>query len=394
MVGLVWSEIGVSMKVFISYAKEDFEQAVKCYVRLSEDGFTPWMDAKNLLPGQNWEVEIERALSDANLVILLLSKSSVSKRGFVQREANDAVAKLRHKQPADIYVIPLLVEPCDVPSYIADRLQHIDLSAPDAWDRVRSSIRLAAKQQSIDLAEGVAIGPLRVFTEKIEDRWLAGPGHDIAIKFPRFEWSARPDVAKELSNLFVGRAYETLIKSRQKPWDQFPEYFPEGNAASATNGRWDDFCVVHATEKFVSLEYEVWWYGAGAVHPNMHIETFNFSCDERVHILSLEDFFRSDVDVLAHISRLCIDQLCREFWIREGERPDDDQMKWFGQGAGVSAANFGAFTVAADHFTFHFAPYQAGPFAAGRWRIDVPFYDLLDYLRPDGPHMLAKVIAD
>lgn len=126
----------MSLKVFISYAKEDRAQALTYFERLSEEGFSPWIDTKKLLPGQNWEAEIERAFSDANVVILLLSQNSVSKRGFVQREANDAIERLRYKQPTDIYVIPLLLDQCEVPSHIAGRLQYLNISTPGAWEQV------------------------------------------------------------------------------------------------------------------------------------------------------------------------------------------------------------------------------------------------------------------
>ena len=101
-------------------------------------------------------------------MVLLLSKQSVNKRGFVQREANDAIERLRYKQPTDIYVIPLLLEPCEVPGHIAGRLQYVDLSTPGAWDQVRASLKFAAEQQSIELAQGLNVGPFHVFTDKIE----------------------------------------------------------------------------------------------------------------------------------------------------------------------------------------------------------------------------------
>lgn len=101
----------MALKVFVSYAKEDRDRALQYYELLAQEGAEPWMDVKKLLPGQNWEAEIERAFSEANVVVLLLSKRSVDKRGFVQREANDAIERLRYKQPTDIYVIPLLLEP-------------------------------------------------------------------------------------------------------------------------------------------------------------------------------------------------------------------------------------------------------------------------------------------
>ena len=128
--------------------------------------------------------------------------------------------------------------------------------------------------------------------------------------------------------------------------------------------------------------------------PEQHIqtrtfETYNFSLLERLHILKLEDFFTDAVAALKRISELCVAELCREHWARIGEKPDDAQIKQFREGAGENFEHFAAFTVSADHFTFLFAPYQVSAYALGRWSTDVPFYDLLDVLKPDGPHLLA-----
>lgn len=388
---IVFETIGaaVSLKVFVSYAKEDRDLALKYYDLLIQDGTSPWMDVKHLLPGQNWEAEIDRAFSDANVVVLLLSKQSVNKRGFVQREANDAIERLRYKQPTDIYVIPLLLEPCEVPNHIAGRLQYVDLSTAGAWEQVQASLKLAAEQQSIELARGLDAGPFRVFTEKFEEQWQGTPGHDIKIEYPRFESASLSDIAKQLTFFFAGRAAKTLIESRQKPWDQSPDIHPEIDGFSAMNGRWDGFGIVHATTQLLSLTYEVGWYGAGAAHPNSHFETYNFAIQGQLHILSLEDFFKDGPEAIKRISELCIAALCREYWIRMGQKPDDDQMKWFQSGAGPNAENFAAFTVSADHFTFLFAPYQVSAYAMGRWSVDVSFYDLLDALQANDLHLLA-----
>lgn len=388
---IVFETIGaaVSLKVFVSYAKEDRDLALKYYDLLIQDGTSPWMDVKHLLPGQNWEAEIDRALSDANVVVLLLSKQSVNKRGFVQREANDAIERLRYRQPTDIYVIPLLLEPCEVPNHIAGRLQYVDLSTAGAWEQVQASLKFAAEQQSIELARGLDAGPFRVFTEKFEEQWQGAPGHDIKIEYPRFESASHSDIAKQLTFFFAGRAAKTLIESRQKPWDQSPDIYPEIDGFSAMNGRWDGFGIVHATTQLLSLTYEVGCYGAGAAHPNSHFETYNFALQDQLHILSLEDFFKDGPEAIKRISELCIAALCREYWIRMGQKPDDDQMKWFQSGAGPNAENFAAFTVSADHFTFLFAPYQVSAYAMGRWSVDVSFYDLLDALQANDLHLLA-----
>lgn len=380
----------MSLKVFVSYAKEDRDLALKYYDLLLQEGAAPWMDVMHLLPGQNWEAEIDKAFSDANVVVLMLSKRSVNKRGFVQREANDAIERLRYKQPTDIYVIPLLLEPCEVPRHIAGRLQYVDLSTSGAWDQVRAALKLAAEQQSIELSRGLIAGPFRVFTDKLEDQWHGAPGHDIKIEYPRFESTARPDLAKELTLFFGGRATQALIASRQKPWDQSPDLFPNIDELAAMNGRWDGFGIVHATSQLLSLTYEVGWYGAGAAHPNSGFQTYNFSMLERLHLLQLEDFFGDKASAVKRISELCVADLCRDYWRRTGKKPDDDQMKWFINGAGAEADNFSSFTVSANHFTFLFAPYQVSSFAMGRWSADISFFDLLDVLKTDGPHLLAS----
>lgn len=379
----------MSLKIFLSYAKEDGDRALKYYDLLIQEGMAPWIDVKHILPGQNWEAEIDKAFIDANVVILLLSKQSVDKRGFVQREANDAIDRLRYKQPTDIYVVPLLLEPCEVPSHIAGRLQYVDLSTPGAWDQVKASLKLAAEQQSIELAQGQNAGPFKVFSEHLEDYWEGAPGHEIKIEYPRFESTSRHAEAKELSLFFGGRATHALIKSRQKPWDQQPDLFPTVGAYTALNGRWDGFGVVHATDQLLSMTYEVSWYGAGAAHPNSHFETYNFSMPERLQLLSLDDFFNNQDAAIQRISELCIAELGREYWRRFSEKPDEHQINWFNEGAGAKADNFTTFTVGADHFTFLFAPYEVSSYAAGRWSVDISFYDLLEFLKPDGPHLLA-----
>lgn len=376
------------LTVFISYAREDQAQALHYYELLQREGVTPWIDVRNLLPGQNWEAEISKAFGEANVVILLLSPRSVSKRGFVQREANDAIERLRYKQPTDIYVIPLLLEPCEVPSQIAGRLQYVDLTSDGSWGRVKASLRLASAQQSIQLEQGVPHGPFTAFTERIEERRDGSPGYEVEIDFPRFESTVKPEAARELSAFFAGRAYGTLISERQSPWSQNPELYV-GREGISRNGRWEGFGVVHSTSTFLSLTYEVGWYGAGAAHPNMHFETFNFAYSERLVQVELDEFFVDLDAALKVISQVCIQSLAREYWERTGERPDERQLKWLDDGAGPKLENFRAFTVGPDHFTFLFAPYQVSSYAMGRWAADVPFYNILDLLKEDGPHTLA-----
>ena len=73
-------------QIFLSYAREDEEQVLEIYQRLKAEGFKPWMDQADLLPGQDWDKAIQNTLRASDLVIVFLSAASVSKRGYVQKE--------------------------------------------------------------------------------------------------------------------------------------------------------------------------------------------------------------------------------------------------------------------------------------------------------------------
>ena len=79
------------LSIFISYASEDKLQVRELVKRLSSDGFVPWFDENNLLPGQDWKLEIENAVEKADVVIVCLSNSSVTKKGFVQSEIKKVI---------------------------------------------------------------------------------------------------------------------------------------------------------------------------------------------------------------------------------------------------------------------------------------------------------------
>jgi hypothetical protein len=73
-------------RIFICYSWDDESKARELYRRLKADGFSPWMDKENLLPGQEWEVVITNTVENADAFIALLSNNSIDKRGVVQKE--------------------------------------------------------------------------------------------------------------------------------------------------------------------------------------------------------------------------------------------------------------------------------------------------------------------
>jgi hypothetical protein len=91
-------------KVFISYAREDVGPARRLFNSLTEAGVEPWLDVENLLPGQHWELEIEKAIKQTDFVIALLSSKSMRKRGFMQQELRSALSTLDEIPEGDVFL--------------------------------------------------------------------------------------------------------------------------------------------------------------------------------------------------------------------------------------------------------------------------------------------------
>ncbi len=65
-----------------------------------------WLDVRCLGAGSNWKHEIQRAIKSARFFLLLISKHSVGKRGFVQREIKQALAVLQEFPAGAVFMIP------------------------------------------------------------------------------------------------------------------------------------------------------------------------------------------------------------------------------------------------------------------------------------------------
>lgn len=129
-------------KVFISYASEDRPKIESLYAKLTGAGFSAWMDKKDLLPGQNWEKEIRNAIKQSDAFIACLSKNSITKRGFIQKEIKFALDVLGEVPPGKIFFIPIRLEPCEVPDFLSF-LHWIDLDNDDAYEKLFKAIDLS-----------------------------------------------------------------------------------------------------------------------------------------------------------------------------------------------------------------------------------------------------------
>lgn len=129
------SEIGnmkVMARVFLSYARADEAKVEYLYQQLNDLGFTPWMDKKDILPGELFESSIDKAIRRSDFFLVCLSTKSANKRGFLQREIKTALDIWQEKLESDIYLIPVRLEDCEVPDSLRN-FQWANLFEEEGW---------------------------------------------------------------------------------------------------------------------------------------------------------------------------------------------------------------------------------------------------------------------
>ena len=104
------------LRVFLVHAVQDKPTVRELYARLkSESWLDPWFDEENLLPGQNWDMEIQKTLRNIDAIIICLSKLSIAKEGYIQKEIKRALDICEEKPDGTIYIIPLRLDDCEIP---------------------------------------------------------------------------------------------------------------------------------------------------------------------------------------------------------------------------------------------------------------------------------------
>ena len=106
------SSAGRPLRVFLCHAHADRDRVHALYTRLTKDAVDAWLDKEKLLPGQDWELEIRKAVREADVVVVCLSKQ-FNQAGFRQKEVRLALDTAMEKPEGEIFIIPARLEECD-----------------------------------------------------------------------------------------------------------------------------------------------------------------------------------------------------------------------------------------------------------------------------------------
>jgi hypothetical protein len=135
-------------RVFICHAKEDLGAASRLYNDLkSHTNLTLWLDKDDLLPGQNWKIEIKKAIKNSRYFIVLFSSISVRKKGYMQKEVKFALDVFDEFPEGEIFAIPVRLDDCQIAYEKFKDIERVDMF-PDWNEGLQRLLRTFKEHQS------------------------------------------------------------------------------------------------------------------------------------------------------------------------------------------------------------------------------------------------------
>lgn len=135
------------LKVFLCHAHADRDPVRALYTRLTDDGVDAWFDKEKLLPGQDWELEIKKAVREADVVVVCLSKQ-FNQAGFRQKEVRWALDTAMEQPEGEIFIIPARLEKCENLESL-QKWHEVNLFEDDGYERMMRAVQTRAEKFQI-----------------------------------------------------------------------------------------------------------------------------------------------------------------------------------------------------------------------------------------------------
>ncbi len=107
------------MPVFISYSHKDSSIVTKIAAHLVKHKANIWIDTWELNVGDSLIARIQEAIQESSALLVMLSKASVQSE-WCKKETGAAL--MRELSEKKVIVLPVLIEDCEVPLFLKDKM--------------------------------------------------------------------------------------------------------------------------------------------------------------------------------------------------------------------------------------------------------------------------------
>jgi len=162
-------------------------------------------------------------------------------------------------------------------------------------------------------------------------------------------------------------AAQTLVSDTLDNFQQqITEPLPEPGGFIYVN-----YHLISASNGLLSILFDVSTYTGGA-HPNTVHVPLNFDVNTG-KALTFDDIFKPGVDVVNTLAVIATDELTHT------------NRLMFPEGATPKPENYQVWNFDLNNLIITFDPYQVMPYANGPQTVAIPYFELMDQLKPDSP---------
>lgn len=370
-------------KVFISYAKEDYIFAEKLYYFLKENDFKPWLDKKELLPGQDWNYILRKSLREANFIIVLLSNTSVQKRGYVQREFKLALEYCEEKLEDDIYLIPLKIDDCEIPERLS-KFQWVEYNSKECFDLVFNSLCLQRNKYESFERKQIASKETFAYNEVNEEFEYSNINQTkFEIKSNYIQFTNENTDLAEVNTLIQGKNIDFITNSRR----DFIEITGDTKDIEGIDWFYEFSITPNMISKSIITLNENFYCYTGGAHGNGIIKGINLHINPTftIHIQDLFEY-EDHTEVLNFLSDFCFKELQKIY--NEWTEPSEEEIKiqtkenLFWEGSLLPEwDNYDSYFISKTGIEIIFNSYSVSSYAFGIQTVTIPFIELLKIIK-------------
>lgn len=189
--------------VFLSHSSRDKAFTRKLAERLAQANVNVWLDEAEINIGDSLLMRISAAIEKTDFVAVVLSHSSVQS-SWVQSELQ--MAMTRELADRKVLVLPIVIEPCEIPVFLRDKL-YADFSKPDDFDapfaRLLRALGVDRKLSEISSPPNPAIAVTPKPTRRVATADSLHDFVDIQIIRVDKERTYNPDPKMALFNIYL-----------------------------------------------------------------------------------------------------------------------------------------------------------------------------------------------
>lgn len=125
--------MGTQRRTFLSYARANKDFALRLAKELKSEGFAVWLDQLDIPLGARWDVEVEKALIECEIFMIIITKDSIA--------SENVLDEIGYAIDSGKRFLPVLLEKTNIPLRLR-RFQYVDFTSKSFDEGVETAKEL------------------------------------------------------------------------------------------------------------------------------------------------------------------------------------------------------------------------------------------------------------